>query len=151
MQFSSLDPVRGKGARIANIELGTGLNAGDSGAASWSVSPDGSGLAVVDAQPHIEVFSQQDRAWREIRVDPVWGILSSINWTVDGVGFYAISRLAGARSFNLLHVTGSGRVEPLLGQVKNQQLTGLAASPNGRHLAFTVEARDSNVWMIEGF
>ena len=114
MVFSSIDPVRGKGERIAGIELKTGLHAGATAAVDWSVSPDGSQLALVDAQPLIHLFSRPEGAWREIPVEPGWGRLNAISWAADGGGFYAVSRLEGKS--NLLHVSASGRAVPLLGK-----------------------------------
>jgi Tol biopolymer transport system component len=147
MVFYSLDPVRGEGDRIADIEVKTSLYTG-AGDVDWSVSPDGSRLAVVDAQPRIEVLARSGRTWREISVEPGWGPLRSIAWTTDGKAFYAVSWLSG--TYNLLHVTTTGGVEALWSK-RPEELSSLRPSPDGKRLAFTVETRDSNAWMIDNF
>jgi hypothetical protein len=148
MVFFALDPVRGQGERITQIELEHAINGGDV-AADWSVSPDGSRLAVVDAQPRIKVFSRPDRLWREIRIDPVWGVLNTLAWAADGNGFFAVSRRPGFG--NLVYISPSGKVHPLLGKVLTHTILNVFASSDGKHLAWTMEPWESNAWMMENF
>jgi hypothetical protein len=54
-------------------------------------------------------------------------------------------------SFNLLHVTLSGKVKPLLRNGRGQWMQNPLPSPDGRYLAFNAETWDSNVWMLENF
>jgi Tol biopolymer transport system component len=148
--FYSLDPMRGKGAQLGQIEVDmTGIYY------DWGVSPDGSGLAVVRASPNhkgrIEVLTLSDRAWHQVAVEPGGGNLTSISWAPDGKGFFVTS--GSTVSNDLLHVTLSGKVHPLLRYFYHgaQQLHNPLPSPDGKHLAFQVETFDSNVWMIENF
>jgi len=53
-------------------------------------------------------------------------------------------------SFNLLHVTPGGKVNPLVRNGHRQWLTSPVPSPDGRHLAFQAQSWDSNVWILEG-
>ena len=66
-----------------------------------------------------------------------------------GNGFFVTSVLPD--SFNLLHVTLTGKVKPQLRNAQRQWMINPLPSPNGKYLAFQAEAEDSNVWMLEGF
>ena len=141
--FYTLDPVRGKGDRLATIEV------------FWpnaAVSPDGSRLALVDAHKHhdrIELLTLSSRDWRELSLEPGWGNLQSVAWAADGKGFFVTSWLPD--SFNLLHVTLAGKVSPLLRNGHRQWMTSPLPSPDGKYLAFQAQTWDGNVWMLEGF
>jgi DNA-binding winged helix-turn-helix (wHTH) protein/Tol biopolymer transport system component len=141
--FYSLDPVRGKGEQLGKIEA--------SGFAGWSVSPDGSRLALVDPgkQRRIEVLTFQEGGWHEVSVEPGWGQFESIAWAAGGNGFFVTSRLPN--SWNLLHVTLTGKLKPLLRNGRRQWIANPLPSPDGKYLAFEAQTRDSNVWMLEGF
>ena len=144
--FYSLDPVRGRGDRLATIDVGSSL---------WfnaEVSPDGSRLALVDPHKHhgrIEVLTLSSRDWRELSPEPGWGDFQSIAWAADGKGFFVTSWLP--ESFNLLHVTLAGKVNPLQRNGHRQWMVNPLPSPDGKYLAYQAETRDSNVWMLEGF
>ena len=65
--FYWLDPVRGKGEQLGKIQSGTyGYFFG------WSVSPDGSRLALVRGEDkykaRIDVLNFRDHAWHEVPV-----------------------------------------------------------------------------------
>jgi Tol biopolymer transport system component len=145
--FYSLDPIRGKGEQLGKIESPAGFYGG------WNVSPDGSRLAVVRGvvkyKGRIEVLTLSDRAWREVSVEPGWGLLQSIAWAADGNGFFVTSWLPD--SFNLLHVKLDGKVKPLLRNGRRQWMFNPLPSPDGKYLAFQAQTYDANVWMLEGF
>jgi Tol biopolymer transport system component len=150
-RFYTFDPVRGKGDPLGKIELGV------NGIGSWGVSPDGSQLAVVDpnADPghkdRIEILSlsKSDRVWHEIAVEPGWGEYQSVAWAADGKGFFLTTFLPA--SFNLVHVTLSGKVKLLLNNTHRQWMTRPRPSPDGKYLAFQAQTWDSNVWLLENF
>ena len=145
--FYSLDPFRGKGRRLGSIEItdtlwGTG----------WSVSPDGTHLALVDAQSNgerIDLLTLSNGAWHEISAEPRGEHFVSIAWTADGKAFFVASWTPD--SFSLLHVTLTGKVQSLYRKGRSQWLYQPVASPDGKHLAFQSQTWDSNIWMIDNF
>jgi len=144
--FYSLDPVRGKGERLGKIEVSPDRFH------SWNVSPDGSRLVLVDGHEYharIEALTLKDRAWHELSLEPGWGDLQSIAWAADGKGFFVTSWLPD--SFNLLHVTLAGKVNPLLRNAHRQWMVNPLPSPDGKYLAFQAQTWDRNVWLLEGF
>ena len=144
--FYSLDPARGKGEQLGKIE------AHSVGYTGWNVSPDVSRLALVDSLEYrgrMEVLTLSDRAWHEVSGEPGWGDFQSIAWAADGHGFFVTSWLPD--SFNLLHVTLTGKVNPLLRNGHRQWMVDPIPSPDGKYLAFRAHTFDSNVWMLEGF
>jgi dipeptidyl aminopeptidase/acylaminoacyl peptidase len=66
LRFYSLDPVRGRGDLLGDIEI---LPAAFF--YKWAVSPDGSQLAVADKshKDHIEILTIGSRSWHEMAVD----------------------------------------------------------------------------------
>jgi len=142
--FYSLDPVRGKGQQLGRVEVSYGTG--------WNASPDGSRLALVDPHKYhgrIEVLTLQDHSWQELSPEPRWGDFQSVAWAADGKGFFVTSWLPD--SFNLLHVTLTGKVKPLLRNGHRQWMVKPLPSPDGKYLAFQAQTWDSNVWMLEGF
>jgi len=144
--FYALDPVRGKQERLGKITLRSPR------AYNWHVSPDGSRVAVVDwlnLKGRIEVLTVPTGTWQEIPVDPKWGDLQTVAWAADGKALFVTAFQLD--SFNLLHVTMSGRVQNLIRKGKAQLLYQTAPSPDGKYLAFKAHTFDSNVWVIENF
>jgi Tol biopolymer transport system component len=141
--FYSLDPIRGRGARLATLE-GTGFQ--------WGIAFDGSRLALIDEARHkgrIAVLTISDRTWQEISVQPGSGQLQDISWAADGKGFFVTSWLPD--SFNLLNITLTGQVRPLLRNGHRQWMANPWQSPDGKYLAFQAQTWDSNIWMIQNF
>ena len=110
----------------------------------------GSRLGLVDDkhQGRIEVLRFSDHAWHEVPVESGWGYLQQIAWAADGKGFYVSSQ---SNQFNLLFVTLTGRVKPLLRNGWRGFINDPLPSPDGKYLAYEGVTIDSNVWMLEGF
>ena len=146
--FYWFDPVRGKGDRIGKIETKTRLHVGPG--IDWTPSRDGSRLGVVDGQSRIAVLTLADRASHEIPIPAHWGGLNSIGKAADGKGFIVVA--ASLEADYILNVTAAGKVELLFRQDSSERrIRNLAASPDGKHLAFSTSGSDSNVWMMENF
>jgi hypothetical protein len=54
-------------------------------------------------------------------------------------------------SIDLLHLTLTGGVDPLIQNGYRQTVAKLLPSPDGKFLAYQAETTDSNVWMLENF
>jgi hypothetical protein len=147
LAFFALDPARGKGDLLSKFEF----NKDKEGPFFWAMSPDGSQLAMVDHshKDRIEICSLGNRAWREIAVDPGWGDYRTIAWTADGRGFFLTT--SSTKSFNLIHVTLTGKVQVLLNSARRQPMFLPLPSSDGKYLAFQAITVDSNVWLLEHF
>ena len=73
----------------------------------------------------------------------------SVAWAADGKGFFLTTWLP--QSFNLVHVTLSGKVQLLLSNAHRQWMTRPRPSPDGKYLAFQAQTFDTNVWLLENF
>jgi len=141
--FYSFDPVRGKGEQLGKIEVSDYYNG--------YVSPDGTRMALVDSFKYpgrIKTLTFSDHAWHEVSVEPGWGYFGQIAWAADGKGFFVNSQ---SSSFNLLFITPSGPVKPLLRNGWRGWINNPMPSPDGKYLAYEGVTIDSNVWMLEGF
>jgi Tol biopolymer transport system component/predicted Ser/Thr protein kinase len=144
--FYLLDPIRGKGSQLGKIEVS------EARFEAWNISPDGSRLALVDDnkyQGRVEVLTLADHAWHEVAVEPGWQDLQSIAWAMDGKSFFAT--VWGPDSFNLVYITSSGKVKPLISNGRRQWMINPLPAPNGKYLAFQAQTWDSNAWMLENF
>jgi eukaryotic-like serine/threonine-protein kinase len=145
LRFYALDPLKGKGDQLGKIELDRHW------ATAWALSPDGSQLAVVDHsnKDRVEIFTLSNHAWHEVSVEPGWGDLQSVAWAADAKGFFLTTYLP--ESFNLVHVTMSGKSQLLLNYARRQWMTRPLPSPDGKYLAFQTQTPDSNIWLLEKF
>ncbi len=141
--FSLLDPVRGKGDMLGELKVARDIYP------CWSISPDGSQVAVVNVlyRDRVEVLSVRDRTWREIRVQPGWGSILDMTWTPDGKGFYITS--FPPKSVVLIHVDLHGKVRLMLSVPHERQIFHPVPSPDGKYLAIQTLTFDSNVWLLE--
>jgi WD40-like Beta Propeller Repeat len=97
----------------------------------------------------IEILTLFNRVWHEIAVEPGSGDYQSVAWAADGKGFFLTTWLP--QSFNLVHVTLSGKVQLLLSNAHRQWMTRPRPSPDGKYLAFQAQTMDANVWLLENF
>ena len=147
LAFFSVDPARGKGRQLGKIEVTEPARY-----IGWGVSPDGSRLALVDQDKYqggIEVLRLADGSWQEVSTETSGETLQSIAWAADGKSFFVTSWTPD--SFNLLHVTNAGKVQPLLSNGKRMSTTLPLPSPDGKYLAFQGQTWSSNIWMIDNF
>ena len=147
--FFSFDPLRGKGQEVAHVddELPYAYN--------WSLSPDGSTLAIAKARkfdlsinPDIRLLRFTDHSERTIRLKE-WPRVSTIDWAADGKSLW-VSTSSNTGTSALLNVDLEGRARPVWEQTK-MEVGWAIPSPDGRYLALWQASSDSNVWMIENF
>jgi len=141
--FYSLDPMHGKGERLGELPVDFKWFYG------WGVSPDGAQLAVVD-HGHVDqiaVLNLASKTWRTVSVERGWGLFQSVAWAADGKSLFVTDLLPD--SFNMIRVSLSGKVQPLLGNPQRQWMVRPRSSPDGKYLAYQAQTSESNVWLIE--
>jgi Tol biopolymer transport system component len=140
--FTSFDPLKGRGPEVTTI---------DTIPLGWNLSPDGSRLAVVtgkgDPTNRIQIFSVPGGALRELTV-PGWTGFGNLNWLADGKAMI-ISNEA-LHGSTLLYVDLEGHAHPVW-QQRASVGPYAVASRDGRYLAISADAKNSNIWMLENF
>jgi DNA-binding winged helix-turn-helix (wHTH) protein/Tol biopolymer transport system component len=117
---------------------------------NWSLSPDGSQLAVVVRRPNqgtIQLRSTSTGKTRDLVVKG-WRGLMNADWSGDGRSLFITSHSHEGDS-TLLNVTLDGRASVLL-HSRNDIFSAIP-SPDGRLLAITEDSGAKNVWQIENF
>jgi DNA-binding winged helix-turn-helix (wHTH) protein/Tol biopolymer transport system component len=117
---------------------------------SWSLSPDGSQLAVIVRRPNqgtIQLRSTSTRKTRDVVVKG-WSGLVNVDWSGDGRSLFITSHSREEDSA-LLNVTLDGKASVLLHS--SNDIWSAIPSPNGRLLAITEVNGTKNVWQIEDF
>ena len=143
--FFSFDPGHGKGSEVARVTgTGQGVN--------WSLSPDGSQLAIVRLDEHegrIRFMSLPSGVVREAVLKD-WPRLSTADWSADGKALLLPSRTSNSTPV-LLFVDREGKARVIWEGQKYNSVQCAIPSPDGRYLALMMYLGDSNVWMIENF
>ena len=119
---------------------------------SWALAPDGSQLAwIVSDTPDATIHTVSLRGSASDRENDIVlkdaSFLHALSWSPDGAGWYVTTRLPA--SWEILRATGS-RTQ-VLWQGQGRYSPEAWPSPDGRHLAFSQQERESNVWMLEKF
>jgi eukaryotic-like serine/threonine-protein kinase len=143
--FFQLDPIHGRGARLAHAES---LDL-DPVQVDWSVSPDGKNIAYLPEHNgnQIGILSTETKGSRTITVDG--GQLQSPAWAADGEHFYVVSRQQA--KWNLLYVEPSGKYKTAMTSPPDVWISYPRPSPDGRRLAFQQRSWESNYAMLENY
>jgi Tol biopolymer transport system component len=139
----SLDPLAGKGRKLASTETGSSfLN-------SLALAPDGSRLAVAMDPGRVRLLSLDGEPAHDVLISG-WSLDSvPFFWAADGNGWYMSS--SSSAGTDLLRVDLNGHAEVLRHQAVQQNVNAAVPSPDGRHVPFTEMTSVSNVWTIEKF
>jgi Tol biopolymer transport system component len=141
--FYVLDPLKGKGKELARSEIKPQASYG------WNLSPDGSEVALVSGLgPFVRTIDLKTGLKRDVRVPSEWD-LRSVGWAADGKAVFAT--IWTPKAFLLGRVDMAGQTQILRTATLNQWMDRVAASPDGRSLAFGAQTFDSNVWLLETF
>ena len=120
---------------------------------SWDLSLDGSHLAFAQWDDHegrIQILPLAGGEVREINVKG-WNGLGRLFWAADARGLFVSA--AGGLGATLLYVDLEGRGQVIWQQrfpLINAEARGIP-SPDGRYLAVSAQATDSNVWMLDNY
>jgi eukaryotic-like serine/threonine-protein kinase len=142
--FFAFDPVTGRGREVGRVEAQPWP--------AWNIAPDGSALAVVDSRdtpPRIVILSLTGQARREVALDGEVQLTSigHITWDSSATGWILTGNLKS--EWNLFHVDSGGKSTPLL--PPQLWMYSSAVSPDGRHIVYTSNTVESNVWLLEHF
>jgi len=139
--FSEFDPLRGRGRELSR--------AAGPQPPMWDLSPDGSTIAMVaeaaDSIPRILLLSTGGAPQRQVRLDRPLK-LADLAYGPDGRSWELIE---AGKQWRLLHADARGRTTPLI--PPQMWMYSSAASPDGRHVAYTSNTVQGNIWMLEGF
>jgi Tol biopolymer transport system component len=143
--FYNLDPVRGLGQQAA------GTNTSSASQPSWSLSPDGSRIAVTDSRTFagqvriLNLTNSTDHVISLVPREPVW----DVNWAADGNSLFAV----GFRDPDvvILQIDLNGKTQVVVNKGKDHRIEFPRPSPDGRHLAFGQVTWESNAWLLENF
>jgi Tol biopolymer transport system component len=117
---------------------------------NWSLSPDGSQLAVIVVRPNqgtIQLRSTSTGKAHDLVVKG-WSGLMGGDWSADGRSLFTVSHSHKGDS-TLLNVTLDGTASVLLHS--HSEVFSAIPSPDGRSLAITEDSGAKNVWQIENF
>jgi len=150
--FFELDPLRGQGNEVARTKLGQAAHQGREKFSDldWSISPDGSRVALKDSEllgEKIRMLELTARAEHNIQLPSGWYV-QSLRWAADGIAILAAVRTS--ESF-IARIEPDGRPTVLINAGRNQWLYDPRPSPNGRLLAFGEHTSEDNVWLLENF
>ena len=73
----------------------------------------------------------------------------NVAWTADGTGWFVIGLSDEDEEWNLYRVAANGKTTRLL--PTQMWMYSSAASPDGRHVAFTSNTGEGNIWLLEDF
>jgi eukaryotic-like serine/threonine-protein kinase len=136
---SSLDPLRGKGAELARAPSGT---------SAINLLPDGQAVSygVADTVPRnrVRIVSFKGEPVRDIVVQGATD-LTSIDWLSSGEGF--LSSDVTPTETRLLFISADG-TSRMVWSPRQMTAEWAVPSPDGKHVAVFVSARQSDVWMV---
>ncbi len=141
----AFDPAQGRGKEMARTRLARSGYFLD-----WKVSPDGSRIAVSDGETlrgQVRIIDLRAGTERNLQIPGGWFILS-LGWAADGTALFA-----GVQSteYFIGRIELDGKAQVLLSRGRDQVLSSLRTSPDGKHLAFTQESSLDNAYLLENF
>jgi len=141
-RFFKFDPEDGKTQEFATFKLKEAL--------SWSLSPDGSQLALIlhGSERRVSFMDVTDKSTHEVELNQ-WRPLN-IDWAGDGKSVFVSSRTANGAPV-ILGVEPNGNHRVLLEGDRATQYWWAVPSPDGRYAALEVVTGENNVWMVENF
>ena len=140
--FFTYDPFKGKGTQVFELqdEMPPAFN--------WSLSPDGTTLAISKAkteqQGRIRLVTIKNRAERWIEIKGGSGI-ASLDWAADSKSLWVVCE---DEHNALLNVDLNGRAREVW-RPKKISVGWAIPSRDGRYLALRVNSGSANAWMLE--
>ncbi len=118
---------------------------------NWSLSPDGSQLALVflNSAPKVTFMTIPEKSNHDVDLNG-WAHVTNIDWTADGKSVYVVAQRPDGRD-TVLEVDPSGKQDVLLDGDKNARFYWAIGSPDGRYALLEQLIGENNVWMVENF
>jgi serine/threonine protein kinase len=141
--FYALDPLQGQGKEIIRTKLGQANDL------EWSISPDGSHIALASwtqLREQIRILDLQNGTERNLSLPKGWDI-PALCWAADGKALFAS---AYSTEWLISRVDLDGNTHVLLKRT-SAWFGGPLSSPDGRHLAYFQGTVDDNYWLLENF
>jgi DNA-binding winged helix-turn-helix (wHTH) protein/Tol biopolymer transport system component len=141
--FSAFDPLQGRESELARVDIATRAKL-----FHWDLSVDGTRICFIkNAQAPIEILFLHGEPAQTIHVKD-WNYLNSLNWDVDGEGFFISNGVHGGGV--LLHVDLQGNAN-VLHTTPGVGYAPVWPSPDGRHLVIQEFRAEGNIWTLETF
>jgi len=143
--FSAFDPSRGRTGEIKRMTGGF-----IAPYAWWSLSPDGTRIAVAQRKPTIRILDLKTGTEQNLTAKTEMAVIHKIAWSSDGKSLFT-SGWSEEGTGMLVNVDMQGNTH-LLQQDSHAWFGFPAPSPDGQHLAFAnAKTVESNVAMMENF
>jgi Tol biopolymer transport system component len=143
--FYVLDPLRGQGKEVIRTNLGLASDL------TWSISPDGSRIAISSwsqLREHVRILDLRNDTERDLQLPHGW-FISGGCWSADSSAL--LVNVFTTEPFTA-RIDLEGKTKILLDQNHARLVAGsLYLSPDGQHLAYSGGRYDSNVWLLENF
>jgi eukaryotic-like serine/threonine-protein kinase len=144
--FYALDAVKGQGKELGSTKLEM------PGDLDWSVSPDGSRIAMESTdqlREQIRILDFKSGREHSLRLPTGW-FLWQLRWAADGDSLFAAAQ-SRSTGYMLARIELDGKARVLLSRGRNQATLSLSLSPDGRYLAFSGLSWENNAWLLENF
>jgi DNA-binding winged helix-turn-helix (wHTH) protein/Tol biopolymer transport system component len=141
--FESLDPINGRGSKLASVELAID-------AYHWSLSPDGKNIALARYDDSgVSIVSLENGTVKQLELKN-WSDFQYSKWSADGHSIYVGAQ--GPDAWTIFNTNLAGNTKVLV-EVPLEQgwLATPEPSPDGRFLAFTERTYENNATMLENF
>jgi DNA-binding winged helix-turn-helix (wHTH) protein/Tol biopolymer transport system component len=144
LTFFRFDPNLGPGTQIFQLKDDV------AGLYNWSLSPDGTTLAIAkgkwgDEEPRIHLVSLQGAPDRWIPIQG-WPGINSLDWAADNKSLWAPTH--NDKENVLLRIDLQGNARPVW-RPKNVNVSWAIPSRDGKLVALHVHSSSANVWMLE--
>jgi Tol biopolymer transport system component len=138
--FTAVDPLKGPGRELANIETDPAAEY------DWELSPDGTRIVIrKNQEAGLAIISLTGGATQHITIKG-WNTFQDLDWGADGKGIFT-SAIVQKGSI-LLWIDLNGNAYPLWEQ-RGGQASYAVPAPDGRHLALGGWTAASNIWTME--